>query len=254
MTNEQLKKMQEDDQSGPSPEEITELLKQSILRHYPNPERKGCPGTAALHEIAEQRLPFEDARWAHVERCSPCYREFLDFREQFKKKQQSSKTRTKAMAATAALAIVAIVSIWVARERFGNDSPVSSGTTVAQNATIGSQQATPIAFVDFQNQSLTRSPNTAPVSDGQLPSVPHGRVALTINLPIGSAPGEYTLRLLTSESDSTALGTFTSVADMDKGATVLRVNADLSSIAPGLYLMAIRHADYSWAYYKFRII
>lgn len=56
-----------------SPEAKYDRLKQQlqdlILKDYPNPERKGCPGDAALKELADHPLdqPFENGpHWHHV--------------------------------------------------------------------------------------------------------------------------------------------------------------------------------------------
>ena len=74
----------DDTQDVPTPAQIKDLLQQSILRNYPNPERKGCLESALITEVGQQRLPHEDSRWAHISHCSECYREFLDCRKQFR--------------------------------------------------------------------------------------------------------------------------------------------------------------------------
>lgn len=61
-------------------------LQNSILRDYPNPERKGCPGGAVVREMAELPLTEgveDDPHWHHVTHCAECYREFLAFNEAF---------------------------------------------------------------------------------------------------------------------------------------------------------------------------
>ena len=58
-------------------------LQDSILSQYPNPERKGCPGSAVLQSVATRYSDESvegDENWHHVTHCSECYREFLDFR------------------------------------------------------------------------------------------------------------------------------------------------------------------------------
>ncbi len=59
---------------------LKKQLQDSILRDYPNPERKGCPGDDVLKELAERPLDQaveDDPHWHHVTHCSECYREFL---------------------------------------------------------------------------------------------------------------------------------------------------------------------------------
>src|SRR5207248_9953303 len=83
-TSRRLEVMPKDNEADPTPEQIKHLLQQAILRDYPNPERKGCLDSSILTAIAQQRLPHEDAHWARVSHCSPCYQEFLDNRKEFR--------------------------------------------------------------------------------------------------------------------------------------------------------------------------
>src|SRR5215831_12033959 len=88
-------------------------LQDSILRDYPNPERKGCPGDAVLRRLAE--TPFDrsiedDPNWEHVTHCSECYQEFLAFGNEFRTRVKARKVRIGwAVAAIAAAVIVAMV-------------------------------------------------------------------------------------------------------------------------------------------------
>lgn len=56
------------------------LIQQAVLRNYPNPERKGCPGTPVIRDLAVRsaRLEIvENDDWEHIIHCSPCYAEYL---------------------------------------------------------------------------------------------------------------------------------------------------------------------------------
>jgi hypothetical protein len=75
--------------AGPTPEEVKHALQQAVLRHYPNPERKGCLDFRTIHVIARQRFPHEDEQWEHISHCSPCYREFLDCRQQWREEKKT---------------------------------------------------------------------------------------------------------------------------------------------------------------------
>jgi hypothetical protein len=80
---------------GPTEEEFKYMLQQAVLQHYPNPEREGCLDSTAIQDIARQRLPNEDSEWEHISHCSPCYREFLDNRDQFLETQARVKARRR---------------------------------------------------------------------------------------------------------------------------------------------------------------
>ena len=57
------------------------LLQQAVLRNYTNPERRGCPGTPVIRDLAirSARLEIvENEDWEHIIHCSPCYAEYLE--------------------------------------------------------------------------------------------------------------------------------------------------------------------------------
>ena len=58
-------------------------IQEGILKAYPNPERRGCPGGEVIRDLAIRSAGFDDSveddpRWQHVTHCSPCYGEYLD--------------------------------------------------------------------------------------------------------------------------------------------------------------------------------
>ena len=63
-------------------------IQRGILQGYPNPERRGCPGDAAVRNLAanpdsitDEDETDEHGVWYHVVHCSPCYSSFLELRE-----------------------------------------------------------------------------------------------------------------------------------------------------------------------------
>jgi hypothetical protein len=65
---------------------VQKKVQQGILTAYPNPNREGCPGSEVLLELAGRATKLKtlegDERWEHVTHCSPCYKEYLEAREQ----------------------------------------------------------------------------------------------------------------------------------------------------------------------------
>jgi len=57
----------------------------AVSAEYPNPERKDCPGSQALRELAERMVLREDLqkdlRWKHAIQCGPCYEEYIALRD-----------------------------------------------------------------------------------------------------------------------------------------------------------------------------
>jgi hypothetical protein len=86
-----------EEQEVPSLEKIKNVLQRSVLTDYPNPERKGCLALSEITRIAEQRLPHEHTQWQHISHCSPCYREFLDHRTEFKRDLKRAAFRRRLM-------------------------------------------------------------------------------------------------------------------------------------------------------------
>ena len=66
---------------------LQSAIQRGILRGYPNPERRGCPGDAAVRNLAanpdsitNEDETDEQSVWYHVAHCSPCYASFLELR------------------------------------------------------------------------------------------------------------------------------------------------------------------------------
>jgi hypothetical protein len=62
-------------------------IQRAILRNYPNPERRGCPGDAVVRYLAANpdSIKIEDetdehGAWYHITHCSPCYARFVELR------------------------------------------------------------------------------------------------------------------------------------------------------------------------------
>lgn len=74
---------------GEAPENKWERLQREYQKgvetSYPNPERRGCPETELLEDLALRSARFEeieeDQQWKHVIHCAPCYQEYLELRE-----------------------------------------------------------------------------------------------------------------------------------------------------------------------------
>ena len=147
----------------------------------------------------------------------------------------------KWLVATATAMIVIAFSVWSLHDRLIHTP--GAGTDAA-SAFVN-------ASLDFRNQSVTRSPLSQETPATELARVPRGRLALTIILPLGSEPGDYTIRLLKTETDPMELASFSGSATIESGLTILRVSADLSMFEGGGYVLAIRRGQESLRYYRF---
>src|SRR5579885_2493447 len=224
-------------------ERIQEILEEAILRDYPHPERRGCPGSGVLWQMAERARPVRDAHWEHVTHCSPCYREFLDFRAQVLERQlRARRARRLAVAASLVLIVVGLSSYLLLTHRGGSSGAKRQQPPATQPNLVS-------AVLNLESQSEVRGAEKQPA--GELQRLPRKPLALSIYLPFGSEPGEYEVRLLTRENDTQPIATFKGTAQIENGLTVLRLTMDLSSVPPGPHVLATRRGDAKWRYFRF---
>ena len=215
-------------------ERLQRRLQQEILTKFPNPQRKGCPGTIPLRSLAGKPLTEAtegDPVWEHVTHCSECYREFLEFQAALAGKRRLRREAVRWGIAAAALAMALVVVHAKRGDIFGSKRP--------QNAELAYNPQT----IDIE--SMSRS--VAGGGEKQPYYLNRGRDALTVHLPIGSPPGEYEFRLR-SASDGMIL-TKSAPAGIDHGVTSFRLNIDIASLRPGQYKMEVREVPFDWQYY-----
>ena len=98
-------------------ERLQRRFQEEILSNYPNPERNGCPGDAALRSLAARPMkePVDaDPAWQHVTHCSECYREFLGFQSAIIRQRNIRRESIQWGVAVAAL-VLALAVLYVKR-------------------------------------------------------------------------------------------------------------------------------------------
>ncbi len=211
-----------DESRPPSPEEVKRVLQEAVLRHYPNPERIGCPGTEVLKQVAREQHPYENSHWEHIQHCSPCYKEFLDFRREFKQRKLAANRLTWA-SAIAALFLIGFAGFLWQRHAPGDDSPV--------------------AVLNLESTAISRG--AGPEQAENIQHLPRRSGRYEVYLPLGSIPGQYQVEFR-RPGDSTPVATFTGSAAIRGGTTVLRITADLTKIPPATYSFAYRRDGGEW--------
>jgi hypothetical protein len=220
-------------------ENFQDIVQQAILTGFPNPERKGCLGSTVLKELATRPRPVRDAAWEHVTHCSPCYREFLEFRAEVKRAHRRSIVRRRAMIGGIAAALVIATAITTYK--------VVHRENPSTTQVIGPYQA---AALDLKDRSVARGeaghpPRTEPLI---LPPKP---LDLTIYLPVGSEPGTYQVQVLKRIDEP--LMTVAGEARIERGNTILRARIDLTHVAFGAILIGLRQPPSDWTYYPVTI-
>jgi hypothetical protein len=200
---------------------MLELLEKSALADYPNPERIGCPGSDFLKTLATDRksIPLSDPRLQHVARCSPCFGEFVKYRDAAKH-QVSSRRAFIGVGAAAAAALAA----------FGIRSILGPAHLQYEHSEI-----------DLLNAGTQRSANSAPSAPKV--DLPRKPLDLAITLPFASPTGEYEVQVLHRDGTPTGLKS-SGKAYLSNGKTVLNVRMNLSSLPPDDYQLGYRHVPF----------
>ncbi len=215
-------------------ERLQRRFQEEILTKYPNPERKGCPGDAALRSLVARPLtePIDaDPAWQHVTHCSECYGEFLRFQAASSRQRNIRRESIRWGVAVAAI-VLALAVVYVKRGfLFESKRP--------QNAELAYLPRT--IDIESMTRSLSAGGETKPFY------LNRDREALTVQLPVGSRAGQYEFQLRNG-ADQVVL-TKSAKAEIDRGITAFKVNADLTGLQPGQYKMEVRQVPYDWEYY-----
>ena len=115
--------------------ELHRQVQEMALRAHPNPDRVGCPGAAALEEMAT--LPLSSAHplfQEHVSRCSPCLAELLEIRGRNHRQRQFATRKWWIAVASlaAAAAVVVIVLLGMRSARLSTEAEVLRRQAIAQ--------------------------------------------------------------------------------------------------------------------------
>ncbi|MGO8789793.1 MAG: hypothetical protein ACLQVL_20740 [Terriglobia bacterium] len=181
-----------------------------------------------LRAIAFRKMERSSAKeWdSHLMQCSPCFVEYVAFRDQAQPIQSIRRL------ATAAAIVIVCVGL-----RFAFKSKILRTPSNGQIADHGAVETCQPELADLRDLAPLRG------VDGKTPApaeLTRGHLALTLYLPTGSEPGRYEVGM--AEQLDQPLATAAGSATLRNGIAVLEVRIDLTSLHPGLYLLAIRQA------------
>ncbi len=203
---------------------MLDALGRGLLREFPNPERAGCPGSEILRGIAFHRVPLAQAEvyLDHLTSCSPCYRDFSQFREAYQRRRKRTL-----LAIAASILIAAGIAGWALLQKHNE-------ALIAQTAVL-----------DLRNHSGSRGTEPNP---GERPlEVNRASTHLNIYLPLGSSEGPYEVRIVTTRGES--LLTTGGTAKLKDRVTSLQIVVSLSSAQPGQCILQVRKAGLEWNSY-----
>jgi hypothetical protein len=214
---------------GETPEEkfaqISRAVQESILKNYPNPERRGCPGDEVVRSVAARTELKADDVWEHITHCSPCYTEFLVYKDKFREQRRHEvRVRRRTVIGLAAAAAVAVPVVLVTRR------DESSGEVI-----IAEWDLERYAPSRSLNEEQNRPPFRAPLRRGRI----------RVQMPLGTDEGTYEIEVRRTE-EGPALKTGTGNAQIVDGHTILPFEIDLSDLPAGSYFAAIGGHGKSW--------
>lgn len=208
---------------------ILDLLARGLSRHFPNPQRVGCPDSAVLRGIALHKVPLSEAdRWLdHFSSCSPCFQEFTQLR-----KQAVDRRRTRIWLAAAAVFIFAIAGWFWVQSR-------------PQVQTVA------LVVLDLRGRATVRGENPPETAQPPL-EVPRNARSLNLELPIGSNEGTYDVALL--NPSGTEFFRTSAMARLEDHIVVLRADVDLAGASPGSYFLGLRQRGTEWIRFPIRVL
>jgi hypothetical protein len=228
--------------------EFLNSLQQAALEGYPNPERKGCPGTEILQAVARASAPFSHPAYEHVKRCSPCLREMLELQGSVTQLERSNAAKARMHRVIAGCSLASVVlglSFLVFFQRRGGESEKKITQVVAPSKRTAFARVPTTVPLDFRSISTQRGASEGAIG-GLLQHAPRTLVKLEITLPFGSDDGVYSIEIRDPRTDS-VLKRATGPATLLDGDTRLTISwLDLSDVPPGEYDFLFRHADAFW--------
>ena len=179
----------------------------------------------------------EAEKWLdHLTSCSPCYRDF----SQFRIAHRNRRTRTLVAIAATILMVACFAGwAWFLRQK----APLVRRPKEPPIPRQEEPLVTQTAVLDLRD----RSPQRGPEPGTALPPLEMARNVsrLEIDLPLGSDQGLYDVRVTTTQGEPLLVAT--GRAKLERGLTSMRVNITPSTIPSGRYILKIRRRGSEWS-------
>lgn len=218
---------------------------------FPNPDREGCPPDDALRSLAFNPRENQPEVTEHLAACSPCFRRYSELLAELRAQQRAAESRwsrisvwskTHPVLVGTTLACALLVAIGVGFLHRGIKQPSAPpietkgkpGPTEPLNPTVA---YTPFSL-DLSRLSFpVRGSESAPTGTKQRVLVPNSRLNLTLTLPFASPEGGYEVKLA---AGGQTFWSKPAQAHLQKGKTLIQVEADFTRIQAGSYNLEVR--------------
>src|SRR5215472_16866837 len=233
--------------------DLLDFARSYLSEAFPNPDRRGCPPDSALRSLAFNPRESQSGVTEHLASCSPCFRRYGELLAELKSQRKREKgftwsrvsVWTKAHpvlvgAAALCLLLIAIgVGLKLRSIRQPNAPPIETNhkpnPTEPQNPTV--------AYLPFSLDLSSLSPvrgSQPPTGTQRRVLVPNSGLDLTLTLPLASPEGRYDLKLT---SQGQTLWSKTAQAHLQKGKTLIQVQADFTQIQIGNHSLEARSSS-----------
>lgn len=207
---------------GADESDLLGALRSHAATGYPNPERKGCPGTGVLKAIAYREMSLTEAKLylGHITNCSPCFGEYRRLRGDLR--------RRKALGTTG-LGLLAALAGWTGFRQWVEPRTEDDIVTVVP---------------DLRRASITRGGEPTQPMVGTLS---RANLNLVIYLPPGSPSGEYEVEFW--RAGTRVLGPLRGHCRIEAGIDTLRISTATTALPRGALDLRLRYGDLDWQSY-----
>ena len=234
--------------------EFSAEIRQILATGNPNPERTGCaPFKKRIRALAwHVKLgPDLEKVLEHISHCSPCFKDHRRYKTQYRLYRRSKRVAPYVAAAVVFLLMgIQFHALWK-----GYTSTIATGQRTQPSTSAGSKESQVAALQSLQRVTLNLESNLRG-DDGGHPiktDLPRGRFQLTLQLPTGSRPGKYLVRLARGQGKP-LLETEGVVSTDERNVSILRIDEiDTSKIIPGKYQLSLKRGTLGWANFDVQV-
>ena len=219
---------------------------------FPNPDREGCPPDDALRSLAFNPRASQLEVTEHLAACSPCFRRYSELLAELKAQRQSAElsllrisvwSKAHPILAGTVLACALFIAIGLGLLLRGIRQPSVPPVETKRKPAPAEPLNPTVAYTPFNLDlsALSRVRGAEPSeSEPRRLAVPDSTLDLTLTLPLASREGAYNLKLT---SENRILWSKSAVAHLQKGKTLIRVNADFRQIPTGNYNLEVQSSS-----------
>jgi hypothetical protein len=227
-------------------EKFLESARAYLSEAFPNPDRAGCPPDSELRSLAFNPRASNLTITEHVGTCSPCFKRYSEFLAELNAQRELEASpwsraaawlKARPVLVGTALVCAVLLVIGVGLLLRGTRQPNLPPIETHKEPPPQSQHPA-VAYVPFSLDLSTLSP----VRGGEGPktgrrvSVPASTLDLIMTLPLASAEGSYDLQL---NSGGRTFWSKSATAHLQKGKTLIRVEADFRQVPTGDYNLEV---------------